>query len=439
MGPKRSSREAQTPVSFESCGDHVIDSRQQLVRQAYDAARTALGAMITADGPNGPSAVSVSGGVTASSVVSGTSTQMARARDGWNAAEQLLQTITGHPELSGQSVIAEARRQQRLSLADAHALAALYGWIDRAAANPEASSSGVETERTIAREALEALDHGMQSSGIAAAPEAAAAGGASAYIDSVAALAQPPRDRTQQDWSGAPPPQGGASPRPSGNDGPGFAQASPPYADNAADDRVRRPRRGVDTRLILGSVAVLLVALLAYAGWTMFDDRNTESLYQESVTAYQSGGLDAAQAGFARVAQDRPDDVRPLIFLGRIAREQNDMQRSRRFLEAAIKQEPANALAQRELAGTLLADGQPELARRFYVRAVELDPSDRTAQGFLGCALHRLARFDEARRWFDRAGTGDWLRCITPMQPMAPMPGQYPQQPVTPYPAQPPR
>jgi cytochrome c-type biogenesis protein CcmH/NrfG len=171
----------------------------------------------------------------------------------------------------------------------------------------------------------------------------------------------------------------------------------------------------------------------------MFDDRNTESLYQESVTAYQSGGLDAAQAGFARVAQDRPDDVRPLIFLGRIAREQNDMQRSRRFLEAAIKQEPANALAQRELAGTLLADGQPELARRFYVRAVELDPTDRTAQGYLGCALHRLARFDEARRWFDRAGTGDWLRCITPMPPMAPMPGQYPPQPGAPYPAPPPR
>jgi cytochrome c-type biogenesis protein CcmH/NrfG len=189
----------------------------------------------------------------------------------------------------------------------------------------------------------------------------------------------------------------------------------------------------MDSRWVLGGVALVLVALLAYAGWTMFDDRNTESLYRDAVAAYQNGSHDAAQAGFARVAQERPDDVRPLIFLGRIAREQNDMQRSRRFLEAAVQREPRNALAQREMAGTLLADGQAELARRFYVRAVELDPTDRTAQGYLGCALHRLARYDDAKRWFDRAGPGDWMRCITPV---APMPGGNPQQPY-PVPPQP--
>jgi hypothetical protein len=432
MGPKRSSRVVQTPVSFESCGDHVIDSRQQLVRQAYDAARTALGAMITADGPRGPSAVSVSGAVGAPSVELGTSTQAERARRGWNAAEQLLQSITGHQELSGQSVIAEARRQQRLSLTDAHALAALYGWMDRASASPDITGSAIETERAIAREALVALEQGMSTSGVAAAPDTAAVG-ASAYIDSVAALGQPTREQSRNDWSGGARGASGAYAAPGAQSTSSTSSNTHAYAASP-DDVVLRPRRGLDSRWILGGVALLLVGLLAYAGWTMFNDRSAESLYRDSVAAYQSGGLEAAQAGFARVAQDRPDDVRPLIFLGRIAREQNDMQRSRRFLEAAIKQEPSNALAQRELAGTLLADGQPELARRFYIRAVELDPNDRVAQGFLGCALHRLARFDEAKRWFDRAGPGDWLRCVTAMPPMPPMPGQYPQQPGAPYP-----
>jgi tetratricopeptide (TPR) repeat protein len=355
-------------------------------------------------------------------------TQAERAQRGWNAAEQLLQVITGHQELSGQSVIAEARRQQRLSLTDAHALAALYAWMDRASATSDVSISGLESERTIALDALAALDHGMATAGVTASPDAAAVG-ASAYIDSVAALGQTPRDQSLNDRSGASRPAGAS------NAAPGFQSTTSPsnastHADTTVND-VRRSRRGVDSRLILGGVAVLLIALLAYAGWSMYGDRNTESLYRESVAAYQSGGLEAAQAGFARVAQDRPEDVRPLIFLGRIAREQNDMQRSRRFLEAAIKQEPTNALAQRELAGTLLADGQPELARRFYVRAVELDPNDRVAQGFLACSLHRLSRFDEARRWFDRAGPGDWMRCITAAPPM---PGPYPQQPAAPYP-----
>ena len=128
-----------------------------------------------------------------------------------------------------------------------------------------------------------------------------------------------------------------------------------------------------------------------------------------------------ARLNFARVAQRDPRDARPLVYLGRIAREEGDLARARRFLESAVRVEPASALANRELAATLLADGQPELARRFYVRALEQDPNDRLAQGFLGCALFRLGRVEEARRWYDRAGVGDWTAClVTP--PAAPQP-----------------
>jgi hypothetical protein len=67
----------------------------------------------------------------------------------------------------------------------------------------------------------------------------------------------------------------------------------------------------------------------------------------------------------------------------------------------------------------LLTAGNYELARRFYVRAVQADPSDKTAQGYLGCALIRLGRVDEGRRWVTRAGPGTWSSCGT----MAPAPG----------------
>lgn len=390
-----------------------MDPRQQSVHDAWQAARTALGAMLTADDPSGLSAVSVSGSGTPASAGPGARTRHDRARYGWHMAERFLQALTARTDLEGQSIIAEARRQQRLSLEDAHALAALHHWADRSRDESD-GLAGVsnDAEHTVAREALQAVDHA--SSAVGAASDAPA-GGAHAYIDNVAALgATPPRDSTPGEATGAP----------SVHAPPPSAQATP-----------RNTRHGWRSPIVIGTAAVLLVAALAVTGWAVFAGRGTDSLYRDAVAAYQRGSYETARVAFARVAQERPDDARPLIFLGRIAREERDMARSRRFLEAAVRLEPQSALAQRELAGTLLADGQPELARRFYVRAVELDPTDRAAQGFLGCALHRLSRFEEARRWFDRAGPGDWMQCIGPMP--APGPGSYPPQAVAPYPGPP--
>jgi Flp pilus assembly protein TadD len=68
----------------------------------------------------------------------------------------------------------------------------------------------------------------------------------------------------------------------------------------------------------------------------------------------------------------------------------------------------------------MLATNNPELARRFYIRAVEANPNDRVAQGYLGCALTRLGRHDEARRFLDRAGSGDWSVCAQQATPAGP-------------------
>lgn len=171
-------------------------------------------------------------------------------------------------------------------------------------------------------------------------------------------------------------------------------------------------------------VAVIGVLVAAAAGGMYLLDRQRRQDYENGLAAYERGAREVARMAFARAAQEAPDDARPLIFLGRISREENDLPRARRFLEAAVRLDPENATAQRELASALMADGQPELARRFYVRAVELDPTDRLAQGFLGCALMRLGRYDEARRWGDRAGPGEWTPCLSApfpqLPPMAP-------------------
>ena len=86
-----------------------------------------------------------------------------RADAMWRAAEQVLQAAVGHPELSGQALVGEARRQNCLTLGDAHALVALQGWADRArdvAVTIAPGASGPdEDERSIAREAWLALEH----------------------------------------------------------------------------------------------------------------------------------------------------------------------------------------------------------------------------------------------------------------------------------------
>ncbi len=299
----------------------------------------------------------------------------------WASAQHVLRAVIGRSELSGQALIGETRRMGNLTLSDAHALVALATWADR---NDRPAES--DSERALLRESLIALEHAVDMNR-AVAPE----GTIRPTVNDIPAVGATP-------WAAS---------------GTAY-RSSPGTARETRDGFVPEApvMRRFSAALLIGGF-VLVIALSAGARWMIAE--RSERPYREGVAAYSRGAREVARAAFVKAVRQHPDDAGPLIFLGRIAREDGDLPRARRFLTTAVRLAPNSARATRELASVMLVDGQPELARRFYVRALQIDPTDRVAQGFLGCALFRLNRFEEARRWTDRAGPGDWTPCVVAM------------------------
>ncbi|MBP6773658.1 MAG: hypothetical protein KA154_11720 [Gemmatimonadaceae bacterium] len=308
------------------------------------------------------------------------STTHARAVAMWSAAEEVLRALLETPTLSGQALVGEARKRHWLDLSDAHALVALQGAADRA---QELSGSGLPTiaddeEHALANDAWRALESAAERA-LPPSLSSAAADGPSRIPSRVAPSHFPPTHP--------------APPRP-----------ATPHAATPQPTRTR-------SRMVLVMALVLVTGTIA--ALLLMRRSSVRPDLDAGVAAYGRGARDVARQALARDAREHPGDARPLIFLGRIARDENDLITSRRLLDAAVRAEPTNALAHREYAATQLASGLPELARRFYVRALELAPDDRLAQGFLACTLHRLGRADEAQRWASRAGDGEWTPCLS--------------------------
>ncbi len=285
----------------------------------------------------------------------------------WNTVEMVLQTMVDDASLRGQRLISDARRLQRLSIAEAHALVALLSWSDsvETGSSPRDVTPS-DTDRAVVGAAWQSLEAAVQRHDVEPAH----------------------------------------SPAPS----PSPVRAAP-AGGTAASQVAAPPQRAWYSRpgTLVGAIALVVVLVGAAATWATQRGRARD----EGISAYTRGDLGAARAALAEYITQYPDDAMALMYLGRIVRESHDLPLSRRLLERAARVSPQMADVQRELAATLLASGELELARMRYVRAVELDPTDRLAAGFLACTLHRLGRDNDATRWAARAGAGEWSACLS--------------------------
>jgi Flp pilus assembly protein TadD len=155
------------------------------------------------------------------------------------------------------------------------------------------------------------------------------------------------------------------------------------------------------------------VLLTVIAGGFLYYRRTTgpEAQMRRAVTLYASGRREAARQLFAKLGRERPRLAAPHVYLGRIAREEGDASTAGRELELAVRLDPNNATALREMGAYLMSAGNYDAARRFYVRSLRIEPENLSAMGYLGCALVRVGRADEGQRLLARAGPGSWSSC----------------------------
>lgn len=316
--------------------------------------------------------------------------------DAWTAAQSALRAFGGGRE-SGLPLIHALRSRNLLTLDQAHALVAFASAAERAQDTAYAPSSA---DLVAARTGFQQLES------FVSAPLA----------DDSSSFAPPPY-RPSPSPPGSPPPPSGSAGRAGSGRAP--AAVTTPVSD---DDRhtlseITAARPNTLGRALLG---LALLAVLVAGGFYAWQYQRGPGALKKATAAYVAGDRVTAQNEFSAIAGRQPRLATPHIYLGRMARESGDQATAMRELETAVRLEPRNSVALREMASALLAGAQFDLARKFYIRALEVDPTDRTAQGYLACALVALGRNDEARRFFDRAGPGGWTTCTRQLIPVVP-------------------
>ncbi|HUF25604.1 MAG TPA: tetratricopeptide repeat protein [Gemmatimonadaceae bacterium] len=286
--------------------------------------------------------------------------------DAWAGIETALRSLLGGSTLAGQGLIHEARQRQMIGFELGNQLAAALVVRDKVQRTDYTPSS---SDIVTVRDAYRALQDALMS----APPSEAVPIAAGSTADTVA---------------------------------------------EAQTTAVVRPARRIPLIAVVGAF-LLVVALIAL--WYFVWGPGSQAAFNRGVEYYRSGRPGLARTEFQRAAQQHRDDARPLIYLARISREEGDVATARQHLDAAIRLEPRNALAQREMGSLLFTTRNYPLARDFYIRAVQYNPADTVAQGWLGCTLIRLGRVTEGLRFIQRAGQGPWTQCAMAPQQM-PMP-----------------
>jgi tetratricopeptide (TPR) repeat protein len=358
--------------------------------------------------------------------------------DLWTAAEQALQALVGNASLTGQQLIRAARQAEVITLDQAHSLLEFLAARDRA---NRTSYKPTQSDGEAAVEGFRTLEAAV--TGSAPATRAAAASAAPAAY--TPRPSPPPKPATSQPASPyAPPSAGGGYRQPAayagrkmagpptiempgafmsegstttitGNTPPGGVGRSHVEHALAAAEKRRWPSLSGPVWIAIAAVVILLIGgYFLFARPSGGDDSVTAG-----IEAMKNGQLERARGEFAKAVKATPTAGTPHVFLARLARDQGDLATSRAELDTALRLEPRNGIALREMGLVLFSSRQYDLARRFFVRAVQANPQDRASQGYLGCALMRLNRVQEGTTFINKAGTGPWTACLAPATPTA--------------------
>ncbi len=346
-------------------------------------------------------------------------TKLDRSRDGedraadilelWQGTETSLRALMGGSLLSGQGLIRELRQREMISLGQAYALLEFLGARDRA---NRTSYRATDNDVVVAREGFRQFEAGLATAvNEPAAPPLPPPPAPAPVEPRAQAPARGDYSRPPAAAAAAAAAVGGSGLRSTPPPPPAYTQPVASGSTTPDPTYTERPSRMPPNLWFIVALVVLVVA--GIGGYMVFSKRSTpESSMQGAIASMQAGKHEAAKGEFATIARDNPTLATPHVFLSRLARQEGDLGTARRELETAIRLDPANFAALREMGLILFSTGQYELARRFFIRALEANPADNASQGYLGCALSRLNRLDEAQRFLSRAGPGSWSSCL---------------------------
>lgn len=127
------------------------------------------------------------------------------------------------------------------------------------------------------------------------------------------------------------------------------------------------------------------------------------SLLQQAVALHQSGRLAEARALYERILAEQPRQFDSLHFLGVIALQSGEAEKSVQLIGEALRVNPHSAAACFNRGNALQSLGRLDEALSSYDRALALRSDDAEAHNNRGVTLQGLQRFAEALAGYDRA------------------------------------
>jgi tetratricopeptide (TPR) repeat protein len=362
--------------------------------------------------------------------------------DLWAGVESSLQALVGNSSLTGQQLVRAARQAELITLEQAHSLLEFLAARDRA---NRTSYKPTQADGEAAVEGFKAIESALTGNAPPKRAEPSSpmqavytprgthttkpAQPTSPYAPptpGVGGYRQPPPTYPTRKTAGPPtieqPPPGSFTTPPGGGSsqfgGGGLGRGNVEHALAAAESRRRLPKLSLP--VLIGAAVVILFII---GVWFAFSRGGSSGDgLTAGIDAMKNGQREKARGEFAKAVKAEPKAATPHVFLARIAREEGDLTTARAQLDTALRLEPRNAIALREMGLILFASRQYDLARRFFIRAVQANPQDRAAQGYLGCAMMRLTRVQEGTTWINKAGNGPWTACLQPLTTATPPP-----------------